>query len=108
MFFLHFAEKRQRGRLAGFSVYASNTGVMDSSSLCNDTRSETLPPLNITITCIKPGRYIIFYNERLDGVKYPEEYEATANVFMELCEVIVLGNYHISNELFIVLAMKKL
>lgn len=49
-----------------------------------------LPPLNFTTKCTEYGRYVIFYNERLDGITYPEEYEEF-NVFSELCEVVVLG-----------------
>lgn len=51
-----------------------------------------LPPLNFTTTCTKSGRYVIFYNERLDGVTYPEGY-GVANVITELCEVKVQGTY---------------
>lgn len=50
-----------------------------------------LPPLNFTATLMKYGRFVIFYNERLDEVAYPEEYENAATVFTELCEVIVYG-----------------
>lgn len=46
--------------------------------------------LNFTITCTEYGRYVIFYNERLQGVTYPIGYELV-NVYNELCEVIVLG-----------------
>lgn len=49
-----------------------------------------LPPLNFTSLCTEYGRYVIFYNERLDGKVYPAEYE-TRYVFTELCEVIVHG-----------------
>lgn len=49
-----------------------------------------LPPLNFTAICAEYGRYVIFYNERRDGVAYPNEYQS-ANVFTELCEVIVKG-----------------
>lgn len=49
-----------------------------------------LPPLNFTIECAEYGRYVIFYNERLADIKYPETYE-TANVITDLCEVIVTG-----------------
>lgn len=49
-----------------------------------------LPHLNFTTTCIERGRYVIVYNERNDGVTYPTGYEL-ANVFNELCEVVVLG-----------------
>lgn len=40
---------------------------------------------------MKYGRFVIFYNERLDEVAYPEEYESAATVYTELCEVIVYG-----------------
>lgn len=49
-----------------------------------------LPALNFTITCTEYGRYTIFYNERLNGVTYPNGY-GTQNVFTELCKVIVQG-----------------
>nr|XP_022305063.1 receptor-type tyrosine-protein phosphatase epsilon-like [Crassostrea virginica] len=81
-------ETRQRGRFAGFSLFVSKNGSMDSSSLCYKDGPQ-LPPLNFTTTCITSGRYVTFYNERLDGVTYPEGYELLA--FTELCEVIVQG-----------------
>ena len=40
---------------------------------------------------MKSGRYVIFYNERLDEVTYPEEYNSVETVYTELCEVIVYG-----------------
>ena len=52
-----------------------------------------LPLLNFSTTCITSGRYVIFFNERQDGVAYPAGYEVTANVLMELCEVVVNGKY---------------
>ena len=79
---------RQQGRLAGFSLFVSDNGSMDSSSLCYKDGPE-LPSLNFTTTCISSGRYVIFYNERLDGVVYPEGYERFA--YTEICEVIVQG-----------------
>nr|XP_022311777.1 multiple epidermal growth factor-like domains protein 10 [Crassostrea virginica] len=83
-------ESRQQGRFAGFSLYISNTGDMTSSSLCYKD-GPALPPLNFTTKCTLSGRYVIFYNERLDGVTYPEGYEVFANVYTELCEVTVNG-----------------
>nr|XP_022311776.1 multiple epidermal growth factor-like domains protein 10 isoform X2 [Crassostrea virginica] len=83
-------ETRQQGRFAGFSLYISNTGDMTSSSLCYKDGPE-LPPLNFATGCTLSGRYVIFYNERLDGVTYPAGYEVKANVFTELCEVTVEG-----------------
>lgn len=90
IFLVYCAEYRQRGRLAGFSLYVSKTGVIQGSALCYKDGPQ-LPPLNFTTICTKYGRYVIFYNERLDGVKYPDGYELT--IFTELCEVIVKGMY---------------
>ena len=61
---------------------------MDNSSLCYKDGPQ-LPSLNFTTTCIRYGRYVTFYNERLDGTTYPEGYELF--VYTELCEVIVQG-----------------
>nr|XP_022305551.1 platelet endothelial aggregation receptor 1-like [Crassostrea virginica] len=83
-------ESRQRGRFAGFSLYISNTGDKESSSLCYKD-GPALPPLNFMITCTLSGRYVIFYNERLDGVTYPVGYEVVSNVYTELCEVTING-----------------
>lgn len=87
-------ENRQRGRFAGFSLYVSNNDVsalddIKGSTLYNKDGPQ-LPPLYFTITCSEHGRYVIFYNVRLDEVSYPEGYEVT-NVYIELCEVVVQG-----------------
>lgn len=81
LFITCFIEKRQRGRFAGFSLYVSYTGEISE-----------LPPLNFTATCTEIGRYVIFYNERLDAVTYPDGYELL-NVYIEFCEVVVEGKY---------------
>ena len=83
---------RQRGRFAGFSLYISSSGDIDTSALCYHNET-SVPSLNFTATCVSFGRYVIFYNERLDGVNYPEGYEVWG-VFTELCEVIVYGKYY--------------
>ncbi|XP_078330677.1 uncharacterized protein LOC144624651 [Crassostrea virginica] len=82
-------EIRQRGRFAGFSLYVSINGSTNNSSL-RYKDGPHLPILNLTITCIKSGRYVTFYNERLDGTTYPTEYELNL-VYTELCEVTVQG-----------------
>lgn len=81
---------RQRGRFAGFSLYVSKTGSIQGSIPCYKDGPE-LPLLNFTAICTEYGRYVIFFNERLDGGTYPSNYEKQ-NVYTELCEVIVLGN----------------
>lgn len=92
---MHFCtESRQRGRLAGFSLYVSNTSTVQESTLCYKDEPPQLPPLNFTTECIKSGRYVIFYNERLNGVTYPKEYEISS-VVTELCEVIVKGKFNL-------------
>ena len=88
--YLFYSEKRQQGRLAGFSLYISNTGVKDSLSLCYKDGPQ-LPTLNFTINCMTSGRHVIFYNERMDEANYPQGYELNV-VSTELCEVIVLGD----------------
>lgn len=85
------ADIRQKGRFAGFSLYISNTGDIKGSTLCYKAVSE-IPLLNFTTTCTRFGRYVIFYNERLNGVAYPIGYEVTS-VITELCEVTVKGKY---------------
>ncbi|XP_056002100.1 multiple epidermal growth factor-like domains protein 11 isoform X3 [Ostrea edulis] len=78
-------------RFLGFSVYISNTTNNDDGVLCfKDTMytRATIPnPTNIT--CPRHGRYVIYYNERLQGVTYPSEYSSFA--FNDLCEFEVYG-----------------
>lgn len=99
-----FSEMRQRGRFAGFSLYVSDTDLssiseIKSSTLCYKDGPK-LPPLNVTTICTEKGRYVIFYNERLDGLIYPEGFELQ-NVYTELCEVIVQGKYFLKKRFFI-------
>lgn len=72
-------ETRQRGRFAGFSLQVSITENNASPSLCYKDGP-----------CMYSGRYVTFFNERLEGVNYPWEYEL--NIFTELCEIVVEGN----------------
>lgn len=88
------ADRRQRGRFAGFSLYVSITDVLSdvdikSSTLCYKDGPQ-LPSLNFTYICTETGRYVIYYNERLEGMFYPSQYEVL-NVHTELCEVKVQG-----------------
>lgn len=98
----HFSENRQIGRFAGFSLFVSNTSDIQSATQCYKDGPQ-LPALNFTSICTERGRYVIFYNERLDRVSYPTGYEVT-NVITELCEVTVQGktkqnsNQHIQRQ----------
>lgn len=80
---------RQRGRFAGFSLYVSNTTDRKSGYLCYKNGPE-LPPLDFNTNCTAHGRYVIFYNERLNKLNYPSAYQLTS-VFTELCDVTVTG-----------------
>lgn len=75
---------------AGFSLFISNSSTKENATLCYKD-GPLLPPLNFTATCVKQGRYVTFYNERVDRVHYPVDYRINA-VYTELCEVIVSGN----------------
>lgn len=91
-FMQHLTAKRQRGRFAGFSLYVSNTTDLPSGYLCYKDGPPELPPLDFNTTCIANGHYAIFYNERQNGITYPVGYE-TYSVYMELCEVFVIGRF---------------
>ncbi|XP_062571458.1 multiple epidermal growth factor-like domains protein 11 isoform X2 [Saccostrea cucullata] len=80
--------QRQRGRMAGFSLFISNSTQKQDGHLCYKDKNG-LPPLNFSIICSGHGRYIIFYNERFDGVTYPEGYES--KTLIELCDVVIEG-----------------
>lgn len=80
---------RQRGRFAVFSLFVSNTTDMNNGHLCYKDGPE-LPPLDFNTTCTTNGRYVIFYNERLDKKEYPKDYQLSP-VLTELCEVTVIG-----------------
>ncbi|XP_061165609.1 multiple epidermal growth factor-like domains protein 10 [Saccostrea echinata] len=78
-------------RFLGFSVYISNTTDRNGGISCfNDTNyTKFTIPDHVNISCPTYGQYVIYYNERLQGVSYPDDYYPYA--FVELCEVEVYG-----------------
>lgn len=72
-------------------MYVSNTTDKGTGSMCFKDDSftiETIPDV-FTTTCPVHGQYVIYYNERLSGVQYPDNYHYS--VTNNLCEVEVYG-----------------
>ncbi|XP_052694204.1 uncharacterized protein LOC128172448 [Crassostrea angulata] len=79
------------GYILGFSVYVSNTTDKSQGTLCfkdNNFTINTIPSV-FTTNCSVHGQYVIYYNERLPGVVYPDGY--ASSVDSGLCEVEVYG-----------------
>ena len=76
----------------GFSLYVSNTTDKSQGTLCfkdSNYTSSTIP-IVVNITCPIHGQYVIYYNERLEGVTYPSDYYPYGAHNL-LCEVEVYG-----------------
>lgn len=83
------------GRLAGFSLYITNTSITKSSNspptegLCYQHTGSELPNILQNITCDQFGKHVIIYNERKVGVTYPDGYSDIA--LLEFCDVQIIG-----------------
>lgn len=75
----------------GFSVYVSNTTDILHGRLCfkDDIYTKSTFPSAFTTDCFVHGQYIIYYNERISGVDYPDDYLSVVRI--ALCEVEVYG-----------------
>lgn len=80
--------------MAGFFLYISNTTSKEDGYLCfHEIQHEYGTPLeDQNIKCPVHGRYVIYYNERRQDVKYPSYYSKFA--YVELCEVKVYGEFN--------------
>lgn len=78
-------------KLLGFSIIVSNTTDLRDGVVCYDNTDYNISttPSVVDIFCSVVGRYVIYYNERLPGVTYPELYSQYA--FADLCEVEIYG-----------------
>nr|XP_034319110.1 uncharacterized protein LOC105334073 isoform X2 [Crassostrea gigas] len=78
-----------RARFLGFTVAVSNKTDHTDGTICYHDKHHTIYtlPAVMDITCVAVGRYVIFYNERINGLKYPKGYSPHA--FVDLCEVEV-------------------
>ena len=77
-----------RHRLAGYSLYVSNSSKTDGY-LCYHDKGPEFPPVYQGVNCNHLGQSVIFYNECDEGGNDPAGYSAEA--ILELCHVEVNG-----------------
>lgn len=90
-FFITGASNDFTKSFLGFSVYVSNTTDKETGTLCfkdSNFTTDTIPTVFSTL-CTVHGQYVIYYNERIVDVTYPENYYRFAE--NNVCEVEVYG-----------------
>lgn len=75
--------------MAGYFLYVSNTTVKEDGHLCFHETGYRIPSEDQSINCSVHGRYVIYYNERIQSVVYPSFFSAYA--YNDLCEVEIYG-----------------
>lgn len=85
-------------RMAGFSLFVSNTTSKDDGHLCFHEIQNVVgtPSEDQRIQCPFHARYVIYYNERRPEVVYPSYYSEFA--YSDLCEVEVYGKLIVTNK----------
>nr|XP_022304924.1 multiple epidermal growth factor-like domains protein 11 isoform X2 [Crassostrea virginica] len=79
-------------RFLGFSIYVSNTtekldGILFFKEHLYNTSTLTSPGWDIGMET--HGQYVFYYNERLKGKTYPDDYSTYA--YNDICELKVMG-----------------
>lgn len=85
-------------RFLGFSLFVSNTTNTSDGFLCFKDRgvyNKSTIPVIFNTNCSVHGQYVIYYNERLPGITYPDGYSKYA--YNDLCEVEVYGKSRCTN-----------
>lgn len=77
-------------RLAGYSLYASNSSTSKTDGhLCFHHTGTGLPSVYQDRYCNHLEQYVIIYDERNETVNYPDDYYDFA--VLELCNVRIYG-----------------
>ena len=80
--------------MLGFSIYVSNTTDKLDGKLCYKEQSPYTSEFALpswVVTCNTHGQYVFYYNERLQGITYPDDYSKYA--YNDICELEVWGKY---------------
>ena len=83
-------------RLAGYSLYVTNSSVTSTSPkptnghLCFHHTGTTLPSVNQTVDCNVLGQYIVIYNER-NRTASDNTPGYSEHAWLELCDVQIYG-----------------